>query len=283
MPFTTLIDPKDLLLRLDAPDWVVVDCRFSLADTQAGRRAYRAAHIPGAVYAHLDEDLSGAIMPGRTGRHPLPDVEAFARTLGAWGIDARVQVVAYDDMGGGIAGRLWAMLHWLGHRAAAVLDGGWPAWQRAGLPKRTGQEHRPARRFIPRPDPDLHADAEAVARAVRDPAARVLDARAAERFRGETEPYDPVAGHIPGAVSAPWTDNLDAEGRFLPPEVLRARFSTLLDDTPPERVICYCGSGVTANHNRLAMAHAGLGLPRLYPGSWSEWITDPARPVAVGP
>ena len=194
-----------------------------------------------------------------------------------------VQVVAYDDMGGGIAGRLWAMLHWLGHDAVAVLDGGWPVWERMGLPARSGEEHRPSRRFIPRPNPGLHADPETVVRAVQDPAFRVLDARAAERFRGETEPFDPVAGHIPGAVSAPWADNLDAEGRFLPPETLRARFAPLLGDTPPERVICYCGSGVTANHNRLAMAHAGLGMPRLYPGSWSEWITDPERPVATGP
>ena len=283
MPFTTLIDPKDLRPHLDAPEWAVIDCRFSLADTGAGRLAYRAAHVPGAVYAHLDEDLSGKIVPGVTGRHPLPDVETFARRLGAWGIDEGVQVVAYDDMGGGIAGRLWAMLRRLGHSAVAVLDGGWPRWKREGLPARTGEEHRPPRRFIPRPIPALHADAEDVARAANDPAWRVLDARAAERFRGETEPYDPVAGHIPGAISAPWAENLDAEGRFLPPEVLRARFEALLGGVPAERVICYCGSGVTANHNRLAMAHAGLGLPRLYPGSWSEWITDPARPVATGP
>ncbi|GIV61135.1 MAG: putative 3-mercaptopyruvate sulfurtransferase [Rhodothermaceae bacterium] len=258
----------------------MVDCRFSLQDPERGRRAYREAHIPGAVYAHLDDDLSGPVVPGRTGRHPWPDPDALAATLSAFGIDETVQVVAYDDAGGAIAARLWGLLTWLGHDAVAVLDGGWPAWQRAGYPVRGGEERRPPRRFVPRPRPGLLVTAGDVERVRQDPAWRLLDARAPERFRGEHEPIDPVAGHIPGAVSAPFAGNLDDGGRFLPPETLRARYATLLGEVPPERVVCYCGSGVTANHVRLAMAHAGLGLPRLYPGSWSEWITDPARPVA---
>ncbi len=276
---TTLIAPAVLHAHRDDPAWAVVDCRFSLADTERGRRAYREAHIPGAVYAHLDDDLSGLIVPGVTGRHPLPDGETLAQTLSNWGIGAGVQVAAYDDFGGGIAARLWWMLRWMGHDAVAVLDGGFPAWQRLDLPTRSGDEMRPPRRFMPQPRPAWIADVEAVNARRSDPAYRLVDARAAERYRGEHEPIDPVAGHIPGAVSAPFTENLDADGCFLPPEALRARFEALLGDVPPERTICYCGSGVTAAHNLLALAHAGLGEVLLYPGSWSHWIADPERPV----
>jgi thiosulfate/3-mercaptopyruvate sulfurtransferase len=283
MPYTTLLTPTDAQAHLDDPAWAFVDCRFSLTDTERGRRAYREAHIPGAVYAHLDADLSGPIVPGVTGRHPLPDVDAFARTLSAWGIAAGVQVVAYDDAGGGIAARLWWMLRWLGHDAVAVLDGGWPAWQRLGLPARSEDETRPPHRFMPHPHPALIADAGEVDARRTDPAYRLLDARGAERYQGINEPIDPVAGHIPGAVSVPFAGNLDADGTFLPAEMLQARFAALLGDVPPDRVICYCGSGVTACHDILAMTHAGLDTPRLYPGSWSEWIVDASRPRATGP
>ena len=276
---TTLLAPSVLRAHLDDPAWVVVDCRFSLADTERGRRAYREAHIPGSVYAHLDEDLSGPIVPGVTGRHPLPDAARFAQTLSAWGIDAGVQVAAYDDFGGGIAARLWWMLRWLGHDAVAVLDGGWPAWQKNGFPTRSGEETRPPRPFAPRARPEWIVGVDDVNTRRTDPSYRILDARAAERYRGEHEPIDPVAGHIPGALSAPFAGNLDADGFFLRPDALRARFEALLDGTPPDRTICYCGSGVTATHNLLALAHAGLGEARLYPGSWSHWITDPERPV----
>ncbi len=279
---TTLITPDDLHAHLDDPAWAVVDCRFSLADTERGRRAYGEAHIPGAVYAHLDDDLSGPILPGVTGRHPLPETGAFAQTLSNWGIDAGVQVAAYDDFGGGIAARLWWMLRWMGHDAVAVLDGGFPAWQRLGLPTRPGVETRSPRRFVPQPRPARLVDVETVDARRSDPAYRLVDARAAERYRGEHEPIDPIAGHIPGAVSAPFAGNLDDDGCFLPPDTLRARFETLLGDVPPEHAICYCGSGVTAAHNLLALVHAGLGEALLYPGSWSHWITDPTRPVAVG-
>lgn len=284
VPYTTLVTPALLLDHLDDPDWVVVDCRFSLEDSERGRRDFLQAHIPGAVYAHLDRDLSGPVVAGRTGRHPLPDPAALADLLSGWGIGPGVQVVAYDDRGGAFAARLWWMLGWLGHDAAAVLDGGWPAWQQAGYPARSGAAQPVPRIFSPqlRPERAVEAEAveaEAVEAARQDAAACLLDARAEARFRGEHEPIDPVAGHIPGARSAPFSDNLDAEGRFLPPEALRARFEALLAGTAPEGVVSYCGSGVTAAHNLLALAHAGLHGARLYPGSWSEWITDPQRPV----
>jgi thiosulfate/3-mercaptopyruvate sulfurtransferase len=266
--FTTLVAPEDVAPHVDDPDWAIVDCRFWLDATQRGRVDYVAGHVPGAVYAHLDEDLSGPVMPGRTGRHPLPATERFAATLSRWGIDASVQVVAYDAAGGAIAARLWWMLRWLGHERVALLDGGWPRWQREGLPARTGTESRVGRTFSPRPRPALAVDAAAV------------DARGSERFRGEREPIDPVAGHIPGAVSAPFAGNLRDDGSFLSPGALRARYDALLSGVPAERVAVYCGSGVTAAHAVLALAHAGLGAARLYPGSWSEWITDPTRPVA---
>jgi thiosulfate/3-mercaptopyruvate sulfurtransferase len=276
----TLVSPATLAAHLDDPTWAVVDCRFALADTEQGRAAYLASHIPGAVYAHLDADLSGPVVPGKTGRHPLPAVEQIAARLGAWGIDDAVQVVAYDDGGGWVAGRLWWLLRWLGHPAVAVLDGGWNAWLRAGGPTRPGRESRPARAFLPRPDDRFIADTDEVLARLNDPHTVLLDARAAERFRGENETIDPVAGHIPGALSAPYAGNLTPEGTFRPPEELRARYAALLGDRTPQQAIAYCGSGVSAVHTLIALEHAGLPGARLYPGSWSEWITDPARPVA---
>ena len=280
--FTTLIGCAELQHHLTDADWAVVDCRFSLDDPSRGRIAYTKSHIPGAVYAHLDEDLSGPIIPGRTGRHPVPEVETFARCLSAWGIDARVQVVAYDDSGGAIAARLWWMLRWLGHRNVAVLDGGWPAWERDGRASRGGTEARASRDFAPRIQSQLVADAAEVQRIRVDPSYRLCDSRSAERYRGENETIDPVAGHIPGAVSIPYADNLTPEEHFLPPAELRVRFHSQLGNLPSERIVLYCGSGVTAALNALAMVHAGLGNARLYPGSWSEWITDPQRPVETG-
>jgi thiosulfate/3-mercaptopyruvate sulfurtransferase len=209
-------------------------------------------------------------------------MRSFVETLSAWGIDSGTQVVAYDDSGGSIAARLWWMLNWVGHRQAAVLDGGWPPWIRAGLPTRGGPEYRPLKRFIPNEILGALVSSGQVMEMTRDSRHVILDARSAPRFRGEVEPIDPVAGHIPGAVSAPYDQNLTPEGTFLPPDALRKRFEQLVKSVPPENVICYCGSGVTAAHNLVAMAHAGLGMGRLYPGSWSEWITDSTRPVAKG-
>jgi thiosulfate/3-mercaptopyruvate sulfurtransferase len=282
MPHKTLISVEELAGHLDAPGWAVVDCRFSFADTEQGRRDYEQSHIAGAVYAHLDQDLSGPIVPGQTGRHPLPEPEALARRLGSWGIGPGVQVVAYDASGAGNAVRLWWLLRWLGHDAVAVLDGGWQAWLEQGRPVRSGPESRAPREFVARPRTEWVVNADEVDRLRADPAHLVVDSRSRERYRGDHEPIDPVAGHIPGAVCAPYTENLDANGRFLAPAALRARFTDLLGEVPAERSVFYCGSGVTAAHNLLALAHAGLGDGRLYAGSWSEWINDPQRPVGRG-
>ena len=280
MAHTTLITAATLHAHLDDPDWVVVDCRFNLADPAAGRRAYQAGHIPGARYAHLDEDLSAPVT-ATTGRHPLPDPARLAATLGAWGIGPGTQVLAYDDLGGMLAAaRLWWLLRWLGHTAVAVLDGGLPAWTRAGLPLSTDVPVIAARTFIARPDDRLWLTVEQVQGL---PAHELLlDARGAARYRGEMEPIDPVAGHMPGALNLPTESNLAADGCFLPAAALRARFAALLGERPAARVVHSCGSGVTACHNLLAMEVAGLSGSRLYAGSWSEWIRDPQRPVATG-
>ena len=277
MIYTTLVSPEVLAQHLN--EWIIVDCRFSLNDTEKGRQDYREAHIPRAVYAHIDEDLSGRIVPGITGRHPLPAYTDLASTFSAWGIGEDVQVVAYDDSGGSMAARLWWLLHFLGHDTAAVLEGGWPEWVRRGYPTRSGDEENTRRIFFPRPQRELIVNAAAVEEIRTNPSYALLDARDPERFRGEVEPIDPVAGHIPGAVSAPYKENLDERGYFRPAEELQIRFRTLVGNTPADRIVCYCGSGVTAAHDVLAIAHAGLGFARLYPGSWSEWITNPDRPV----
>ena len=278
MPFTTLIDASELSAHLNEKNWAVFDCRFSLDNTERGQRDYLEAHIPGAVYAHLDRDLSGSKIPGKTGRHPLPEMKSFAAILSSWGIDSSTQVVAYDDSGGSTAARLWWMLIWAGHRQVALLDGGWPMWNKLGLPVLGGPEFRQPKRFEPHETPGACVHAGQVLEMTGDSRYLILDARSAPRFRGEIEPIDPVAGHIPGAVSAPFEQNLTPEGTFLPPAALRRRFEQLMKSVPPENVICYCGSGITAAHNIIALAHAGLGTARLYAGSWSEWIRDPKRP-----
>jgi len=282
MLYRTLITAHDVHAALGNPAWAIVDCRFSLLDVDAGRRAYLEAHIPGALYASVETDLSGEIIPGTTGRHPLPRVDVLAARLGAWGIDEVVQVVAYDDTGGSMAARLWWLLRWLGHDAVAVLDGGWTAWLEAGYPVESGTMSRAPRRFTPRERPAMVATWADVDARRRAPSTPVFDSRSADRYRGENETIDPVAGHIPGARSAPFKDNLGPDGRFLAPDALRARYTGLLDGAAAEDATFYCGSGVTAAHSLLALAHAGLGDAALYAGSWSEWITDPHRPVTTG-
>ncbi len=280
MLYTTVLSTEDLAAHLDDPRWVVIDCRFSLQDTEQGRRAYQQAHIPGALYAHLDEDLSGPLEPGRTSRHPLPTVDAFVQTASQWGIDDETQVVVYDDWGGAIAARLWWMLRWLGHEAVAVLDGGWPAWMGEERPVSDGKERREPAHFTARPRPELLADAEEVARNIASGELLVIDARAPERYYGMNETNDPIAGHIPGARNYFYANNLH-EGRFLPPEELKRLYGPLIGARPSQQVVFYCGSGVTATHNALAMLYAGIGEARVYPGSWSEWITDASRPIAT--
>lgn len=277
--YTSIISTSELVKHLGDPHWVMLDCRFSLEDTERGRRDYLHSHIPGAVYAHLDEDLSGTVTPGLTGRHPLPAIDTFVDTLSEWGVGRGVQVVAYDDMGGVMGARLWWMLHWLGHTSVAVLDGGWPRWQDEEYPVQNVVQSQPRNAFVPHLRSETLTSTNEVEAMRLDPTYLIIDSRAAERYRGENETIDPVAGHIPGAISAPYEDNLGPDGTFLPPEELRARFHRLLGDIPVENAVFYCGSGVSAAHNLVALAHAGLGHARLYAGSWSEWITDPQRPV----
>jgi thiosulfate/3-mercaptopyruvate sulfurtransferase len=279
--FNTLITPAELAARLSDPAYVVVDVRHDLARPERwGEDQYAAGHLPGARFAHIDRDLS-AQKTGRNGRHPLPSTDDAAALFGRFGIAAGTQVVAYDQGSGAYASRLWWMLRWLGHDAAAVLDGGFDRWTREG--RGVSAEvpvPRPAA-FVPRPV-TMPVDAAAVAAALGGPAMLVIDARAPERFRGDVEPLDPVAGHIPGAVNRPFMRNLGPDGGFRPAAELRAEFEALLGGVPPTRVVHQCGSGVTACHNALAMEIAGLPGARLYPGSWSEWCADPSRPVARG-
>jgi len=278
MAFRTLISTSVLAMHLEDDPVAIVDCRFKLGDESWGEQAYVAAHIPRAVYAHLDRDLSGP-KTGTNGRHPLPDPDAVTRTFTRFGITSGVQVVAYDQDNGMFASRLWWMLRWLGHDAVAVLDGGFAKWTAEGRDTRSGTETRAAQTFIAAPRPDLLATVDQVAALRADHNWRLVDARAPERFRGDVEPLDKVAGHIPGAVNHCYQTNLDAEGSFRSPEELRAHMQATLGDHPADRIVCYCGSGVTACHNLLALEHAGLTGARLYAGSWSEWSSDPARPV----
>jgi len=290
MVYSTLISVSDLLGHIADPDWCIVDCRFSLAEPEDGENKYQYAHIPGAIYAHLNDDLSGDVIPGKTGRHPLPEKKEFVKTVRKWGIDPTVQVVAYDDAGGALAAaRLWWLLRWAGHPAVAVMDGGWRAWITTGHPVQSGWESRSERVYYPtKPQAGTSTSiqeivsAEQVMDLLYNPDYRILDSRLSERYRGENETIDSRAGHIPGAVSAPYQDNLDVLGYFHKPDELKARFKKLFRSVPAERVIFYCGSGVTATHNLLAVAHAGLGNAALFTGSWSEWITDPMRPVDMG-
>lgn len=279
--FSTVVSTAQLAQHLSDPNWVVIDCRFTLTHTEAGRIAYAHGHIPGARYAHLDEDLSGS-KNGVNGRHPLPDTQAFAQKLGAWGVDDQTQVVVYDDSFGAIAVRLWWMLRWLGHDAVALLDGGLPKWQREQLPLTSDVPQVIPKSFVPRVRNDMLADTDAVLNASCTRSALIVDARAEMRFIGEIEPLDPVAGHVPGAKNLPFDDNLALDGTLLPAAELRELYTELLDGKSPEQVIHMCGSGVTTCHNLLAMEIAGLKGGKLYAGSWSEWIADPSRPVAKG-
>jgi thiosulfate/3-mercaptopyruvate sulfurtransferase len=280
MPYTTLISAAELAANLSDPSWIIVDCRHDLARVDAGENAYRAAHIAGAQFLHLDRDLSGA-KTGVNGRHPLPRIADLVATFSKAGIDASKQVIAYDQNNGMWASRLWWLLQWLGHPAVAVLDGGIDRWIAEGQLLTADEPHVTPARFIAGTAMPT-ASAREIMEHLDDGALTVVDARAPERYRGEVEPIDPVAGHIPGAVNRPYGANLDAQGMFKPAEQLRAEFQTLLKDAPPAAAIHQCGSGVTACHNVLAMSVAGLPGSRLYPGSWSEWIADSGRPIERG-
>ena len=276
-----LASPADVAARLSDPALVVVDVRHDLAQPDSwGEAQYRAGHVPGALFAHIDRDLS-ATKTGRNGRHPLPSVNEAEALFSRLGVDAGKQVVAYDQGGGMFAARLWWMLRWLGHDAVAVLDGGFDRWVREGRAVQTEVRVPQPAAFAARSIGAI-VNAERLIEQLSRPHYVLVDARVPERYRGEVEPLDPVAGHIPGALNRPYGSNLTAAGTFKPADVLREEFARMLGDTPLEEVVHYCGSGVTACHNALAMEAAGLPGTRIYPGSWSEWVSDPARPVAVG-
>ena len=283
MQFTTLISAAELQQHINNPTFVILDCRAELTDPNAGAVAFAAGHIPGAQHADSDRDLSDK-SPGPNGefrgRHPLPTVDHFIETLRGWGVYPNSQVIAYDAHGGMFAARVWWMLRWVGHKSVAVLDGGLPAWEALGGELTQVVINRPRGSITPQASLVSSVSADDVLANLSARARVVLDARAADRFRGENETIDPVAGRIPGARNRWFKDNLQADGKFKSPDLLRAEYSALIKS--PESTIMQCGSGISACHNLLAMDIAGLPGAMLYPGSWSEWSADPSRPVAVG-
>lgn len=283
MAWQTLVSAERVADLLGDSRLLLFDCRYELARPDAGREAWLRGHLPGAVHADLHHDLAGPTSP-TSGRHPLPDPQDFAARLRRWGVDDDSLLLAYDDATGMWASRFWWMASkWLGHRHVAVMDGGMRRWLQLGLPTSTDPAPmRPTGNFAARPDAGACVDADTTQAAALDPRRRVLDARAAERYRGEVEPIDLVAGHVPGALNHPSSGVVAADGLFLPPAKLASTFSQSLGSVSPADTITMCGSGVTACHLLLAMEHAGLPGARLYPGSWSEWSRDPARPVARG-
>lgn len=283
MPLAQLITAAQLQQRHDEPDLLILDCRFALEDLTYGQRSYAEGHIPGAQFADLERDLSGPIYKGITGRHPLPEPAQLLSRLREWGLNNNSEVVLYDDGPGAFASRAWWLLAWLGKRDGVyLLDGGLKAWREAGGTLTHELPTPIAGTFTGSADANLLVSASQLQQRLGDSQLTLLDARGLPRFRGEVEPIDPVAGHIPGAQCAAFTDNLDSDGHFLSPEQLRQRFAAQLGERPVSELVAYCGSGVTACHNLFALCLAGYLLAPLYAGSWSEWITDPTRPVATG-
>lgn len=276
----TLIDPSTLAGHLHDPDWAIVDCRFDINDTERGTAQYAEAHIPGARYTHLDKHLSGP-KTGTNGRHPLPETSALRRDLGLLGIGPDTQVVAYDADNSTYAARLWWLLRWLGHEAVAVLDGGYARWCREGLPVSGGDEAFNTADFHAAPREGRFLTVEEVARGLHDPECLLVDSRSNDRYHGINETIDKTGGHIPGAVNYFFQQNLTAEKTFKTPEQLNAQWTPVLNGRAPGELVVYCGSGVTACNNLLALEHAGFSGAKLYPGSWSEWSADAARPIAT--
>jgi thiosulfate/3-mercaptopyruvate sulfurtransferase len=283
MSIAQLISPEQLAARQQQSGWVILDCRFALEDPDYGQRSYAEGHIAGARFADLERDFSGKVIKGVTGRHPLPKPDVLIQRLQEWGISQDSNVVLYDDGPGAFAARGWWLLAWLGKREGVyLLDGGLKAWHAAGLPLSLDAPENKQGTFTGEPDDSLLLSAQALQARLGQPEMTLLDARAAPRFRGEVEPIDPVAGHIPGAQCAAFNENLAADGRFLPADQLKQRFAATLGDRSPNDLVAYCGSGVTACHNLFALCLAGYPLGSLYAGSWSEWITDSKRTVATG-
>jgi thiosulfate/3-mercaptopyruvate sulfurtransferase len=281
MEYNTLISTTELLGQLQNPNWIIVDCRFDLQKLEWGHSDYLIAHIPGALYANLDSDLSGP-KTLETGRHPLPDRQAVIDLFSRWGIDQGKQVVVYDTSGGSFAARLWWTLRFYGHSAVAVLDGSFQKWKQEALPVDSGEGFSQASQFIPGASLEKIVDAQQVEALRGNPDYKLVDARGEARFRGEQETIDPVAGHIPGAVNRFYGLNLAPGGTFLGPVDLKNQFIGLLGAVPSDHSIVYCGSGVTSCHLLLAMRYAGLPEGQIYIGSWSEWIRNPLHPIATG-
>lgn len=281
MTYTTIISTEALATHLHDPNWVILDSQHDLMNPAHGRDAYAAGHIPGARFISVDDDVSDHAITGR-GRHPLPTPPIMSAVFSRLGIDAGKQVVVYDGSSGSSAGRTWWCLRWLGHQAVAILDGGITLWKSEGRPLSTELPSWKPAQFVGQPNQQMKVDTATVLANMRNPDAPMLDARAPERYDGSAETIDPVGGHIPGAINRFWKMNVGADGRFKSAETLRREFSDLLGTVPPSHMIHQCGSGVSACHNLIAMEIAGLAGGKLYPGSWSEWCSDPARPVATG-
>ena len=278
--YSSLISPKTVNEHLEDPNWRFFDCRYVLTEPDKKQAEFAESHLPGATYAHVNHDLAAPQIQGKTGRHPLPKIAELSKTFSAWGISSSTQVVVYDDAGGAYAVRLWWMLRWLGHDAVAVMDGGWPRWVQEGRQVTATLTVSEPKIFKASPRDNWLVTAEDIKADLHNYEVRILDARNSDRFQGINETLDPVAGHIPGAVSAPFVENLDEDGNWKSKSVLRLMYEKLLSGSPAEQAVSYCGSGITACHNILAMYHAGLGDSRLYCGSWSDWIADHKRPVA---
>jgi thiosulfate/3-mercaptopyruvate sulfurtransferase len=280
--FQSLISADQAVDLLGNADIAIIDCRYDLFDSKKGQQDYQKAHLPGALYAHLKYDLAGPVIPGSTGRHPLPDIAEFTKKLSAWGIDSNSQVIAYDDNSGAMAARLWWLLKWLGHDKVAVLDGGFDHWFENNHPV-TDQISQPTpKNFTPNLQNQMLVSSKEMKELIHTNEFLVIDSRAEERYLGITEPIDPVAGHIPGAANRFHKHNVNEKGVFKPKAHLEKEFNKLVNHKPADKVIFYCGSGVTGANNVLAFFHSGSGLAKLYAGSWSEWITDPNRPIELG-
>ena len=279
MKYRSIISADSLQQHLSDPDWRIVDCRFNLKAPDEGLSLYHMEHIPSAIYAHLDHDLS-APLTSTSGRHPLPDVETFKQTLGSWGIDKNTQVVVYDDAAGSYAARLWWMLRWLGHEAVAVLDGGFTLWKQQGLPTSSAIPRVAPTTFTGEPDMTMVVNSNELEKNLNTSTVCLIDVRDPRRYLGMEEPIDKVAGHVPGSLNVPWKSNVDDNGMYLPKAQLHDHYTKILRDSGNDNNIVFmCGSGVTACHSLLALDYIGISDAKLYPGSWSEWITDPRRPV----
>lgn len=281
MRYTTLVSTEQLAQHSDDQNWIIFDCRFTLTNREAGLVSYRHGHIPGAQYVHLSDDMSSPVTQ-HSGRNPLPDVKIFSEKLSNWGVDSTKQVVVYDDSFGSMAVKMWWLLRWLGHANVALLDGGLPKWIKEKRAITAATPKLAPAKFLAQQHQEMQASVAEVEQARLERCRLIIDARTEQRFSGEREPLDKVAGHIPGSINWVFEENLDFDGTYLPADELRAAYLKLLNGVKPEQVIHACGSGITACHNMLAMEIAGLPSGKLFAGSWSEWITNPARPIATG-